>query len=243
MPAPGAMRLNDRSEVARVASSQPSEADPKKNVRDRARGAAGCMNHFLIRPGIAPGRVHAEGGVAAGATGRPPATRVERDDHVSRPGRMPRSGRDRKPNTSRGPGPGGSDMSEQENMRIVQEMFAALGRGDVAGVLERLSDDIEWRVAGPSELPYAGVHRGRDEVARFFQTFGQAAEFEVFEPQEYLAKGEKVVVLGRERQRIKATGQRVETEWAMVFVLGDGRITKFHNYVDTHALAAAHRET
>ena len=91
-------------------------------------------------------------------------------------------------------------------------------------------------MAGPSELPYAGIHRGRDEVAKFFQTFGQAAEFEVFEPQEYFAKGDRVVVLGHERQCIKATGQRVETEWAMVFVVGDGRITKFHNYVDTHAV-------
>ena len=134
-------------------------------------------------------------------------------------------------------------MSEKENVRAVQEMFSALERSDIAGVLDRLSEDIEWRVAGPSELPYASIHRGHDEVAMFFRSFGQAAEFEVFEPQEYLAKGEKVVVLGHERQRIKATGQRVETEWAMVFVLADGRITKFHNYVDTHAVAAAHRGT
>ena len=132
-------------------------------------------------------------------------------------------------------------MNEQENVQVVQEMFAAFGRGDSAGVLDRLSDDIEWRIAGPSELPYAGIHRGRDEVAKFFQTFGQVAEFEVFEPQEYFAKGDKVVVLGHERQRVRTTGQVVETEWAMVFVLRDRRIAKFHNYVDTHAVAAAHR--
>ena len=132
-------------------------------------------------------------------------------------------------------------MSEAENVRVVQEMFAAFGRGDVAGVLDRLSEDIQWRIAGPSELPYAGLHRGRDEVARFFETFGRVSEFEVFEPQEYFAKGDKVVVLGHERQRVRTTGQVVETEWAMVFVLRDGRITQFHNYVDTHAVAAAHR--
>ena len=27
----------------------------------------------------------------------------------------------------------------------------------------------------------------------------------------------------------------------MVFVMRDGKIAKFHNYVDTHAVAAAHR--
>jgi uncharacterized protein len=132
-------------------------------------------------------------------------------------------------------------MSEQENERVVQAMYAAFGRGDIPGVLNLLAEDIEWRIAGPSELPFAGVHRGRDEVAKFFETFGQAAEFEVFEPQEYFSRGDRVVVLGHERQRVKATGLVVETEWAMVFTLSAGKVARFHNFVDTHAVAAAHR--
>ena len=124
-------------------------------------------------------------------------------------------------------------MGEQANVHVVEGMFSSLQRGDLAGVLDRLSDDVEWRIAGPSELPYAGIHRGRDEVEKFFQNFGQAAEFEVFEPREYLAKGDKVVVLGHERQRVKASGRVVETDWAMVFTLRDGRIAQFRNYVDT----------
>jgi ketosteroid isomerase-like protein len=132
-------------------------------------------------------------------------------------------------------------MGGQSNIDVVKGMFSALASRDVPGVLDRLSDDIEWKIAGPSELPYAGTHRGRDEVGKFFQTFGRSAEFEEFEPLEYFAGGDKVVVLGRERQRIRATGKVVETEWAMAFTLRDGKIAKFHNYVDTHAVASAHR--
>ncbi len=128
---------------------------------------------------------------------------------------------------------GGSDVDEQANVQVVEGMFAALERGDIQGVLDRLSDDIEWRIAGPSELPYAGVHRGRDEVAKFFEAFGREAEFEVFEPWEFIAKANKVVVLGHERQRIKDSGRVVETDWAMLFVLHDGRITRFRNFVDS----------
>jgi ketosteroid isomerase-like protein len=131
-------------------------------------------------------------------------------------------------------------MSETENERIVKEMYAAFGRGDIPGVLGVLADDIEWRLAGPSELPYAGLHRGRDEVAKFFQTLNQATEFEDFEPREFFARGDKVVVLGHERQRVKATGKVVETEWAMVFTLRGGKIARFHNYEDTHTVVAAH---
>jgi uncharacterized protein len=101
--------------------------------------------------------------------------------------------------------------------------------------------NIEWRTAGPSELPYAGLHRGRDEVAKFFETFGQAAEFEMFEAQEYFSREDKVVVLGHERQHVKATGNVVETEWAMVFTLRAGKIARYHNFVDTHAVALAYR--
>jgi ketosteroid isomerase-like protein len=132
-------------------------------------------------------------------------------------------------------------MSEQANEQVVRRLYAAFGRGDVAGVLDTLAEDIEWRIAGRSVLSYAGVHRGRDEVAKFFETLGQAQEFEVFEAQEYFARADKVVVLGHERQRVKATGLTVETEWAQVFTLAGGKITKFHNFVDTHAVATAHR--
>src|SRR3954451_18140899 len=132
-------------------------------------------------------------------------------------------------------------MGEREHEQVVQEMFAALGRGDIPRVLDQLAEDIEWRIARPSELPYAGLHRGREEVAKVVETFGQASEFEVFEAQEYFSRGDKVVVLGHERQRVKASGRVVETEWAMVFTLRDGKIARYHNLVDTHALAVAHR--
>src|SRR3954451_8025209 len=130
-------------------------------------------------------------------------------------------------------------MGERENEQGGEEMFAAFGRGDIPAVLDKLAEDIEWRIAGPSELPYAGLHRGRDEVAKFFEAFGKTSEFEVFEAREDFSRGDKVVVLGHERQRVKATGQVVETEWAMVFTLRDGKIARYHNFVDTHAVAAA----
>ena len=132
-------------------------------------------------------------------------------------------------------------MNEQDNTRVVQDLFAAFGRGDVPGVLDKLTDDVEWRLAGPTEVTYAGVRRGRDQVAEVLKLLAQSSEFEHFEPQEFIAQGEKVVVLGHERQRVKATGQVVDNDWAMVFTLREGKIAKFRNYEDTAAVAAAHR--
>src|SRR5947209_7156499 len=83
------------------------------------------------------------------------------------------------------------EMSEQDNVRVVQRMFAAFGRGDVPGVLDTLTEDIEWHLAGPTEVTYAGTRRGRDAVAQFFKVLGESAEFERFEPREYIAQGDK----------------------------------------------------
>ena len=50
------------------------------------------------------------------------------------------------------------------------------------------------------------------------------------------------MVLGHERQRVKATGLTVENDFAMVFTIRDGKIARFRNYEDTAAVAAAHRK-
>ncbi|GLY05268.1 nuclear transport factor 2 family protein [Actinoplanes sp. NBRC 101535] len=43
---------------------------------------------------------------------------------------------------------------------VVRELYGALAQGDVPGLLERLDPDVI--VDEPAQLPYGGVHRGRD---------------------------------------------------------------------------------
>jgi ketosteroid isomerase-like protein len=63
-------------------------------------------------------------------------------------------------------------MSEQENLAIVQNSYAAFGRGDVAGAISNYANDIDWAMPGsPEIIPYAGKRRGREQVAQFYSTF------------------------------------------------------------------------
>ena len=128
-------------------------------------------------------------------------------------------------------------MSEQDNIQVVREMFTAFSRGDAQAMLDLLTDDVEWRIAGPTQVTYAGIRRGKDKVADFLKVIAEASEFEHFEAEEFIAQGDKVVALGHERQRVKPSGLSVENDWAMVFTLRDGKIARYRNYVDT----AAHR--
>ena len=130
-------------------------------------------------------------------------------------------------------------MNTQTNVDVVQQGYVALGRGDVPAMLDLMTDDVEWILQGPSIVPFTGTRRGREGVAEFFSLLGETLEFKRFEPREFVAQGDTVVVLGYERSLIKPTGRTFEHEWAHVYTLRDGRIAKGRFFEDTAALVAA----
>jgi hypothetical protein len=44
-------------------------------------------------------------------------------------------------------------MSEQQNLETVREVYAAFGRGDVAFIVAKLTDDIRWVSHFDSAVP------------------------------------------------------------------------------------------
>jgi len=130
-------------------------------------------------------------------------------------------------------------MSDRTNVAVVQQAYEAFGRGDIPAVLEALTDDVEWSFQGPPVIPVAGTHRGREGVAEFFSVLGETLEFEQFEPREFLAQGDTVVVVGYERSVAKQTGRGFEQEWAHVYKLRNGKIAKGRFFENTAAEAAA----
>jgi ketosteroid isomerase-like protein len=130
-------------------------------------------------------------------------------------------------------------MSAEENKRVVQSIFEAFGRGDVPGVLSHLSEDVTWKAPGPEVIPYFGDRRGHEGATEFFVQLGTTVDFEHFEPGAFVAEGERVVVLGRERGRVKRTGKTFDNEWALVFLFDGGKVTGFQCYENTAAIAEA----
>jgi ketosteroid isomerase-like protein len=54
-----------------------------------------------------------------------------------------------------------------------------------------------------------------------------------------VAQGERVLVVGFARGRIKATNKTFEDDWIFAITVRDGRLTNIREYVDTQALARA----
>ncbi|MFT4510614.1 nuclear transport factor 2 family protein [Caballeronia sp. 15711] len=129
-------------------------------------------------------------------------------------------------------------MSTLENVRIVKDAFAAMGRGDIQSLLALSAEDIEWIIPG-EDWPLAGTHRGRAELADFFQTHSETVETSLMEPREFVAQGDRVLVVGFARGRIKATNKTWEDHWVFAITVRNGKLTSIREYIDTQALALA----
>jgi uncharacterized protein len=127
-------------------------------------------------------------------------------------------------------------MSEQQNVQIVKDGFAAYARGDMQGLLALFAEDIEWIVPGEG-LPFAGTYRGLAEVEGFFQKISEMLEVSLFEPREFVAQGDRILVVGFERETVKATNRTFEEHWVFVFTFRNGKVTNVREYFDTLALA------
>ncbi len=130
---------------------------------------------------------------------------------------------------------------EHDNVQMVQRIYAAFGRGDIPAILQALAPDVEWMMSGSAEIAFAGARQGREQVVECFTAIAQTVDVLHFEPQEFIAQGDTVVVLGVEQLRVKATGKVAENPWVMAFAFRNGQVVRFREFDDTGALAAAFR--
>jgi ketosteroid isomerase-like protein len=134
-------------------------------------------------------------------------------------------------------------MSEQANIRTVRDAYAVFKKGDIEAVLRVLTDDVEWITPGPPDLmPVAGKRRGREEVAQFFSTLKEQEDVQSFEPEEYVAQGDKVIALIKYRGRVRATGKPVQADLVHVFTFAKGRVKSFREFYDTAAVLDAYKK-
>jgi ketosteroid isomerase-like protein len=133
----------------------------------------------------------------------------------------------------------GENMSEQENVRTIEELYAAFGRGDVPSVLKAFADDVDWQFPRPADIPWGGNRRGRQAVAEFFAAVNEHLEIEEFSPQKFVSQDDEVIVFGHERARTRSTGRVYQADWVHVFMLRGGSVARFREYTDTAAIVEA----
>ena len=129
-------------------------------------------------------------------------------------------------------------MSIEENIQIVKDFFAAIGSGDKQGLLALVAEDIEWIIPG-EDWPLAGTHRGHAELAKVLQKASDEVEMTYPKPPEFVAQGDRVLVVGVAMGKIKATNRTFKDDWVFAITVRNGKLTNIREYIDTQALARA----
>ena len=128
-------------------------------------------------------------------------------------------------------------MSTQENVQTVKDFFAAMGGSDRQGLLALCAEDFEWIIPG-KDWPLAGTYRRHAGLENLLQKAYETVETST-EPSEYVAQGDRVLVVGVATGKIKATNKAFKDEWVFDITVRDGKLTRIQEYIDTQALARA----
>ena len=129
-------------------------------------------------------------------------------------------------------------MSIEKNVQVVKDFFAAISSGDKQRVQAMVAEDIEWIVPG-EDWPLAGTHRGHAGLADVLQKASAEVETTYPGPPEFVAQGDRVLVVGVAMGEIKATNRTFKDDWVFAITVRNGKLTKIREYVDTQALARA----
>src|SRR5438552_6969970 len=129
-------------------------------------------------------------------------------------------------------------MSIEKNVQIVKNFLAALGRRDKQGLLALSAEDIEWIIPG-EDWPLTGTHRGHAGLENLLEKANETVETSFPEPPEFIAQGDRVLVVGFATGRIKATNKTFEEHRVCAITVRDGKLTNIREYIDTQALARA----
>jgi ketosteroid isomerase-like protein len=130
------------------------------------------------------------------------------------------------------------------HINTVNAMYAAFGRGDVAGILAHLSPDIAWDVTDEPWTPHAaGVpwllpRHGHAEVAEFFEIVG-AWTYERFEVLDTLTSEKQVATEVRLVAELP-NGRRIDETVIHLWTFDDdGIVIALRRMLDTAANIAA----
>lgn len=133
-------------------------------------------------------------------------------------------------------------MEKSESGERVKAVYDAFDKGDVSAVLGAFDPHIDWKEAENSLGAEGNPYRDPMAVAEgVFQRYESDVEDLAVVPEHFIEGGDTVVVEGRYRGKMKATGTPVDAQFAHIWQLRDGKVVRFQQYTDTKQWADAAR--
>jgi ketosteroid isomerase-like protein len=121
----------------------------------------------------------------------------------------------------------------------LRDSYAALNRRDIDGTVAVLDEDAKW--VEHSDLPEAGSYRGRETIRAFLEQFLDS--WDDFEQQieDVREEDDCVLLFIRLNARGKGSGIDVESRYAHLWLMREGRGVRVDAYYDRDSALAALR--
>ena len=134
-------------------------------------------------------------------------------------------------------------MSQEQTVRIAQQLLAQTGSGaepdEIAGLF---STDVQFEVPGDvGALAWIGRRTGRGAVSEFIQGTRLLLERVRLDVEGILANDDSAVILGDLASKLNATGRIIESPFALILHISDGKIARFQMLEDSFAVSRAAR--
>jgi ketosteroid isomerase-like protein len=121
----------------------------------------------------------------------------------------------------------------------IRDSYEALNRRDIDGTMAVLTEDAKW--VEHSDLPEAGSYEGRETIRNFLEGFLDS--WDEFEQhiEEVHAEDECVLLFIRLTASGKGSGINVESRYAHLWLMQQGRGVRVDAYYDRDSALAALR--
>jgi uncharacterized protein len=123
-------------------------------------------------------------------------------------------------------------MTAGDNVRAIEAVFAAFGRGDIPFILDQLTEDVHWVAHLDPSVPWSGDHSGKANVPAFFQALAGSIDVSGHPVNQLVAQDDTVIALGDVSFTVRSTGKAGSSSWVYVWKLRDGKICSYDQFND-----------
>jgi ketosteroid isomerase-like protein len=131
-----------------------------------------------------------------------------------------------------------NQSASPDNRKLVESLYAAFGRRDLAAIAALTSPDI--MVTQSTSLPWGGHYTGFEGLQRFLTTLVQHVDSKL-EIERLVDAGDHVVAVGWTVGSVRANGKPFKVPIAHVWKIRDGKLAAFSPYIENALMLEALR--
>ena len=123
-------------------------------------------------------------------------------------------------------------------VQIISGIYEAFGRGDIAYVLDHLTEDIDWASCpGSTVAPWHGVRHGKEAVSAFFEALGSELDVSEFATHSFTSNDTDVMTVTRFVATSRRTGKTAAMDIHHWWRFRGDRVSFYRGTEDTAATA------